>query len=711
MPQGSVGGCYFIPLSFWCRTRTSPTSARIISLTPPGQSTCKVITTIVDDIIDGIVNGIKTIDSTGNPVVVFLDLVCLIADYPAVSPAIDTRGHMANAPCTVCSFHRQRGCYDSDHGYTSFANWQNPSFSRSVERTTILRSSSPSEQQLLSLGMKSDTYSDWRKYPLFLFRTKLLQKRSIVEQTVDVNNIPINHAVFDPYMASIEAPDHCLMGLIKNCIEAYFHSLSNDKIRKQVDLLIVSSLMDNGLPRHSSIYGIKKKKIHSMSMSSVFSVFLILEAIAPYYIERTEQSRKLLQIISTLQVLIKNLYWWPSPTVDGPSAAIYYGNQGQSRLNAESEKTVRFLLKSVNELSISDKTLGSFMDKPNLHRLLELCHHSVFAFGHTRNVAEMGLETVHQILKRSLHGNTHTDKHLTAIHHAICADWQRRVIEGFNEISLETDNLKKLNLLKIQAILMLGKQAERLDITSTVHQEFLASFDEKLSELLKEPFRSYLLNEVSFNFHKESESRVWLGMDIIKDDASTDKSYISQGKEILTSTYGFLECEMICFKAAALTRSSGSKKGRVYPYHKVSYANTIQICTTINHLRGPIVSSEDHGGTNNDHYYNTNIHSPNRRVIAFFAVKCFIKSREGPQLFAIANKLKKLPGTRCFILSSDTIQLVQMSHTVRRVGMIHLCDSCQVLPLKRQVIHSKTIFDRGEYILLPRSSVFPPRMA
>ncbi|MEM7297426.1 MAG: hypothetical protein AAF391_04070 [Bacteroidota bacterium] len=258
IPHGSVGGCYFIPLSFWCRTKSCPSSARIVSLTPPGHSTCEIICIIVDDIIDGIVNGITAINPTGEEVIVYLDLVCLIADYPAVSPAIDTRGHAANAPCTVCTFPRQRDCFDSDYGYMSNANWQNPSFARSMERTSILRNAEISDQDMLSLGMKSYGTADWKDSPLILFHRKLLEQESKATRVVDNNNIQISHAVFDPYMSSIEAPDHCLMGLIKNCTDLYFYSLENDRIRKEVDLLIETSLIENGLPRQSSVYGIKK---------------------------------------------------------------------------------------------------------------------------------------------------------------------------------------------------------------------------------------------------------------------------------------------------------------------------------------------------------------------------------------------------------------------------------------------------------------------
>lgn len=37
-------------------------------------------------------------------------------------------------------------------------------------------------------------------------------------------------------------------------------------------------------------------------------------------------------------------------------------------------------------------------------------------------LSEMHLEVVHQILKVALKGNTHHEKHITAVFHAVCAD-------------------------------------------------------------------------------------------------------------------------------------------------------------------------------------------------------------------------------------------------------------------------------------------------
>ncbi|MEM7297427.1 MAG: hypothetical protein AAF391_04075 [Bacteroidota bacterium] len=415
--------------------------------------------------------------------------------------------------------------------------------------------------------------------------------------------------------------------------------------------------------------------------------------------------------MSTLQILIRNLYWWPLPVVDGDFALKYSDPSGLLMLNKESEKTVKFLLKLINDLSIMDKNYGSFMDKLNLHRLLELCHHSIFAFGHTRNVAEMGLETVHQILKKSLLGNTNLDKHITAIHHAMCADWQRRVIEGFNEISSAANDGEKINLLKGQAISMMGSNAQKLDMSLTEHREFLITFHNYLKILLQDPFKSHLLNELSYSVEDKHECRIWLGISKKKVDDELHQEYFNEGSMILSQHYAHVSGDIIKYTEAALTRTTGPRNGRVYPYHKLAYGNVIQICTTANQMNKSVVkkSANVDGGQCQEQLAYTS--RGYRKVVSFFGIRGFMQEDKSTQLFAIANKLRRVSGTRSFELASSDIQLVEMTISVRRVGMIHLCDSCRVQVGKRKVIHSRNIFDSGRYILLPRSSGFPPRMA
>lgn len=47
-PQREVGGLYRHPLSLWSVKRSCPSSALILSLKPPGHSTCEVLKYIVN---------------------------------------------------------------------------------------------------------------------------------------------------------------------------------------------------------------------------------------------------------------------------------------------------------------------------------------------------------------------------------------------------------------------------------------------------------------------------------------------------------------------------------------------------------------------------------------------------------------------------------------------------------------------------------------
>ena len=58
---------------------------------------------IVEDIIRGVTNGIPGVDPEGKNVIIFLEPVCFLADYPAVTAMSDALGHTGNAFCNLCS--------------------------------------------------------------------------------------------------------------------------------------------------------------------------------------------------------------------------------------------------------------------------------------------------------------------------------------------------------------------------------------------------------------------------------------------------------------------------------------------------------------------------------------------------------------------------------------------------------------------------------
>ena len=67
------------------------------------------------------------------------------------------------------------------------------------------------------------------------------------------------------------------------------------------------------------------------------------------------------------------------------------------------------------------------MDRPNIHRAVELAVHTVPLFGHAKLCSEMVMEMFHQIFKGWLQKNRHETAHLTAVERALARDWMGRV--------------------------------------------------------------------------------------------------------------------------------------------------------------------------------------------------------------------------------------------------------------------------------------------
>lgn len=66
------------------------------------------------------------------------------------------------------------------------------------------------------------------------------------------------------------------------------------------------------------------------------------------------------------------------------------------------------------------------LDKPNLHRLIELYTHSIPAMGHVRHFAELVFEFAHQPLKRGIVRSNPQNPQIQAVKHALADDWQDR---------------------------------------------------------------------------------------------------------------------------------------------------------------------------------------------------------------------------------------------------------------------------------------------
>jgi len=107
--SASAGGVYMLFLSWLFRHRTSRHAVRPIYLAAPGVNSDLVLDAITDDLVEGATVGWLVKDCDGRNMRVFADVALFIGDYKQVSKTGNLMGHMANAPCPLCTMTKRQG--------------------------------------------------------------------------------------------------------------------------------------------------------------------------------------------------------------------------------------------------------------------------------------------------------------------------------------------------------------------------------------------------------------------------------------------------------------------------------------------------------------------------------------------------------------------------------------------------------------------------
>lgn len=101
-----VGRCYILPLGLSIENRRSSPAARVLTLTPHGQSLNEAFNLLMDDLFVDSMNGFASVDPYGSKFLFFLDPVSLFEKYLAISAATDVTGHNGTSFCTFCTMSR-----------------------------------------------------------------------------------------------------------------------------------------------------------------------------------------------------------------------------------------------------------------------------------------------------------------------------------------------------------------------------------------------------------------------------------------------------------------------------------------------------------------------------------------------------------------------------------------------------------------------------
>ena len=450
--HGSFGGCYMLPLGLAPEERAGYGAVRVLGLTPPGVSSNEILRAVIPDIVCCTTTGITDTDANGNEVTIFIDVVGYIGDYPAVTHTLDVLGHMARAPCHLCAFQRddRSGPNAPYYGFTTNIHSRTSSFNRSRSRIERVRNGGANAEELRALGLKATTETN--DLPLHELSAALEAARQYVPMTTSGH--PVVPAIFDPYQSSMVAPDHLLCGMGQDVLNAVL-LVCSPAVRRHAEILILDALRAYNMLRQNRIFSHSPPSLLTMGMSERFAVLLVAPAAfecawkasgtttsagpqqkpaksghrskAPSSLSFASSHHPVLGLLKKFQTLVSDTHFWPDIQVDGTEAVYEFNrNNGQYRLDALFKKACEY----VNELYKACKLYKDArkcLDKPNVHRFVELYAHTLPAFGHTRHIQELLFETAHQPLKRGILRSNHRDPQLAAMMAVLANDWESRL--------------------------------------------------------------------------------------------------------------------------------------------------------------------------------------------------------------------------------------------------------------------------------------------
>jgi hypothetical protein len=136
----------------------------------------------------------------------------------------------------------------------------------------------------------------------------------------------------------------------------------------------------------------------------------------------------MLDLLSMLQRLVIETHFWPDVAFDG-AAKIHAFNErsGEAIIDMLYGSAVDYV-RRLHELCVREKDVaGKHLNKPNVHRLIELYSHAIPSFGHCRHVQELLFETAHQPLKRAITCSNQRDPHISAVTSTLTNDWETRL--------------------------------------------------------------------------------------------------------------------------------------------------------------------------------------------------------------------------------------------------------------------------------------------
>lgn len=714
-PKGSVGGLYMSPTSFHVRSRRSQTAIRTVSLTPAGVSTNSVIDFLVNDLVHGCIDGFDCIDAFGQKVKVFLDVMGFIGDYPASSSVVDLKGHNATAPCTQCGFTFNNSPDMSRFAYSTSIHSSHSSYRRSQRRTEDIRATGFSSHDQKNLGMSSidaEQFLSSGSCPLLHFASSYNGKLKAINAS---DGPAVNRYEMDGYDLNLIAPDHLITGLFKGVLTIIFLQLNSASDRDRVQICLRASLCEHGFQSQTLFYTEKKKKlVPGLSMSCLYCILTVL----PTTLEALDLLEQLpsKRILLNLHRFFALAFWYPSDLQDGHKAWRFVHGSLMNSYHRALQVLASNFVKAVDKFGKKFPSLSSYIDRPNIHRLLELVHHTIPRYNHISYFCELVFESSHQPLKKFLSRNHTLNSHVYAVQLNLAKDWLQRIWALWCLYKDEKESGKNRHYALLSLIRLLGGDgADMVQWNSSSHSSCLDETREHIHALIHGTVEKRLrkwYNETLMTFNSEpswvlySPPKKFRYLDEQQTFFERVRSELS--KLCLQQRNSF----EICHKAL-LHRGFGSSARGIH--EQLHIADIVQVLMDSSFKQKKFVSSSiSYSG-----------------LPIFFVIGGFISSSTGTSWAIVKacelltpSALDQLPDSRNPHLikvktmpfygqaGTEHCHYIELTNHIRKVGVVHNCSAdnlCVFSSQLRNVMHSSTTLDGSQFFLLTRSMAYPPR--
>ena len=336
--------------------------------------------------------------------------------------------------------------------YSTAIHSGNLSFRRTKKRMRLAREHA-NPRELKRIGLRQMTVDEVDMLPLHKLSSELEKVREKVP--LNTQGKPVVPCVLEPYLSCFVGPDHVLFGVGEDISNAMLKMLRPHQ-REHVNALAMEALTSAGVTVEGSFLSSSVLHINSMSFSSFTAYLLVtpwaMRTAAGLPAPSLSMTESEFFSCSVEVAVLHTLYafrdlqfattYMPIETVDGQGAvdgmeearwATYMGN-----LQEKATSYVRL----VNWLCMRNPVVKREVDKPNVHRLLELYFHSIPRLGHVAMFQELILEGGHQPLKRGIERSNKRAPHIHAMMRMLADDWIRRIGEtacGFDDLGNISD--------------------------------------------------------------------------------------------------------------------------------------------------------------------------------------------------------------------------------------------------------------------------------